>query len=98
MIKGQIKDIIRNSLKLNEAVVSSVKSFSLKTEFLSSGNKENHIELYKGYAKSSNEISAKLDAIDKSSVSSNHSMYRALKLDEAYNHNGVFLHELYFEK
>lgn len=97
MIKGQIKDIIRNSLKLNEAVINSVKSFSLKTEFLSSGNKENHLELYKGYAKTSNEISAKLDSIDKSEVNSNHSLYRALKLDEAYNHNGVFLHELYFE-
>ena len=55
MIKNQLKDIIRTSLKLNEAVVSVAKSFNLKTEFLSQGNKDNHIELYKGYIKSLNE-------------------------------------------
>ena len=97
MIKGELKNIIRSSLKLNEAVVSSLKSFSLKTEFLSQGNKDNHLELYKGYANSSNEISAKLDSVDRSNVNSNHSNFRSLKIDEAYNQNGVFLHELYFE-
>ena len=97
MIKEDLKNIIRNSLKLNEAVISSLKSFALKTEFLSQGNKDNHLELYKGYANTSNEVSAKLDSVDKSSVSSNHSLFRSLKLDEAYNQNGVYLHELYFE-
>ena len=97
MIKNQLKDIIRTSLKLNEAVVNVAKSFNLKTEFLSQGNKDNHIELYKGYIKSLNEISAKLDSVEKGEVGSNHSAYRSLKLDEAYNQNGVFLHQLYFQ-
>lgn len=92
-----IKEIIKKSLKLNEAVVNSIRSFTLKTEFLSQGNKENHIDLYTGYIKTSNEISAKLDAVDKTTVSSNHSSFRSLKIDEAFNQNGVFLHELYFE-
>ena len=92
-----IKEIIKKSLQLNEAVINNIRSFTLKTEFLSQGNKENHISLYENYVKTSNEISAKLDAIDKTSVNSNHSGYRALKIDEAFNQNGVFLHELYFE-
>lgn len=92
-----IKEIIRKSLKLNESVINSIRSFSLKTEFLSQGNKENHIELYQSYIKTSNEISAKLNAIDKTEVNSNHSAFRALKIDESYNQNAVYLHELYFE-
>jgi Fe-Mn family superoxide dismutase len=92
-----IREIIKKSLALNEAVVSNIKSFALKTEFLSQGNKDNHIELYKAYVNASNEISAKLDSVDKSEVNGNHSQFRSLKLDEAFNQNGVVLHELYFE-
>ncbi len=92
-----IKEIIRKSLQLNEAVVNNIKSFTLKTEFLSQGNKDNHVSLYEGYVKASNEVSAKLDSVDRSSVHSNHSLYRSLKIDEAFNQNGVVLHELYFE-
>lgn len=92
-----IKDIIRKSLQINEAVVTNIRSFKLKTEFLSQGNKDNHIELYEAYVKASNEVSAKLDAVDRTSVNGNHSLYRSLKLDEAFNQNGAILHELYFE-
>ena len=92
-----IKEIIRKSLQLNEAVVKNIKSFTLKTEFLSQGNKDNHVSLYEGYIKASNEVSAKLDSVDRSSVNGNHSLYRSLKIDEAFNQNGVALHELYFE-
>lgn len=92
-----IKEIIRKSLQLNEAVVKNIKSFTLKTEFLSQGNKDNHVSLYEGYVKASNEVSAKLDSVDRSSVNGNHSLYRSLKIDEAFNQNGVVLHELYFE-
>jgi len=92
-----IKEIIRKSLQLNEAVVKNIKSFTLKTEFLSQGNKDNHVSLYEGYIKASNEVSAKLDSVDRSSVNGNHSLYRSLKIDEAFNQNGVVLHELYFE-
>jgi len=97
MNSPRLKEIIKKSLNLTESVVSSVRSFSLKTEFLSQGNKDSHIELYKGYIASSNEVSAKLDAVDRKAVNSNHSLFRSLKVDEVYNQNAVALHELYFE-
>ena len=49
------------------------------------------------YVKNLNNISAKLDAVDRSSANLNNSEFRSLKIDEAYNHNASFLHGLYFE-
>ena len=96
-----LKKNIRDSLGLKESVleeayVAQTKQFNLPTELLSSSNKQNHIELYKNYIQDFNEISAKLDAVDRSSVDSNNSPYRSLKNDETYNMNAAYLHELYF--
>tara|TARA_B100000700_G_scaffold331403_1_gene463851 strand:- start:17201 stop:17893 length:693 start_codon:yes stop_codon:yes gene_type:complete len=97
-----LADNIRESLKLeetetiNEAFVAQVKHFDLKTEMLSTANKKNHIELYDTYVKDLNEISAKLDTASREDANSNSSEYRSLKIDEAFNQNAVFLHELYF--
>jgi Fe-Mn family superoxide dismutase len=106
MLKNQdIKKIINETLKINssdgkevisEALVANVKQFNMNTEYLSDANKNNHIQLYKGYVESFNEISAELDAVDKSAVNSNNSSYRSLKIDETYNMNAIYLHELYF--
>ena len=54
----------------------------MHTEFLSGKNKDNHKELYKQYIKDFNEISIKLDSVDRSSPGSNHSEFRQLKIDE----------------
>ncbi len=87
---------IKNEPLLTESYVASEQKFNLPTEFLSASNKKNHEELYAGYIKNFNEISAKLDTVDREAANSNNSAYRSLKLDEAFNMNAVYLHELYF--
>lgn len=90
------KQAIKNTLRLNESLSAQEKTFTFNSDFLSNDNYQNHIELYQGYVKNFNAISAKLDAADRQNVNCNHSEFRSLKLDEAFNMNGVYLHELYF--
>ena len=100
LLNKNIKNIIKEDLGLNdridEALVANQKYFDIKTDYLSSSNKKNHIELYKQYVEDFNKISAKLDAVDRLKPSSNHSDFRRLKIDETYNMNAAYLHELYF--
>lgn len=100
LLNKNIKNIIKEDLGLNdridEALVANQKYFDIKTDYLSSSNKKNHIELYKQYVEDFNKISAKLDAVDRLKPSSNHSDFRQLKIDETYNMNAAYLHELYF--
>jgi len=81
---------------LDEAFVHEPKQFKQVTEFLSEKAKAAHIDLYKGYIESFNKVSAKLDSVNRSDANSRHADYRSLKLDEAYNLNGTWLHELHF--
>jgi Fe-Mn family superoxide dismutase len=98
--------VIRESLGLkvastetvvNESYVTQSKKFNLTTEFLSEKNKSAHLDLMEGYIESLNNVSAKLDAVDRSDASSNSSEFRSLKIDETYNLNAAFLHGLHFE-
>lgn len=97
-----VKDILRSSLNLdprqavNESLVAAPKTYDLKTEFLSGKNKRNHQELYENYLEKFNKISAELDTADRDGSNSNHSQFRSLKIDETYNMNALYLHELYF--
>jgi len=100
-LNDEAKKVIRDTLDLkkepvNEAFMAQAKQVSLRTEFLSAGNIQNHIELYQGYIENFNKTSAKLDSVDRSEVNSNHSDFRSFKIDETYNMNGAYLHELYF--
>jgi len=106
-VDGIIKDTIRLHIhkeeaklpqinSLDEAYVHEPKQFKQVTEFVSQKVKSAHIELYKGYIESLNKVSAELDSADKSDVNSRHSEYRSLKLDEVFNLNATWLHELYF--
>ena len=52
---------------------------------------------YKGYVTKLNEVLEKLENADRSKAHQNYSEYRALKVEETFNHMGVVLHELYFE-
>jgi len=90
------KQAIKETLKLNEALSAQQKQFSFNVDLLSGDNFQNHLELYQGYVKNFNEVSAKLDTADRANVNCNHSEFRSLKLDETFNMNGVYLHELYF--
>ena len=91
-----INETLGNSPVIEESLVAQQKSFNLPTEFQSAATKKAHEGLYQGYVEAFNRISAELDAVDRSDVKSNGSQYRSLKLDETYNMNAVYLHELYF--
>jgi len=59
---------------------------------------EYHFEThYKGYVSKLNEVWEKLKTADRTKANQNYSEYRALKVEESFNHQGVLLHELYFE-
>lgn len=95
-IVRQSLGIERETQHLNEALVTDPKPFSLNTEFQSASAKKSHFELYENYIKSFNRVSAELDGVNKNEVNSNNSQFRSLKIDETYNMNAIFLHELYF--
>jgi len=95
-IKKIIKDTIEPKQQLDESLVVTPRSFNLPTEFQSAATKTAHFELYENYVKSFNKISAELDSVDRTEVDSNSSQFRSLKIDETYNLNAVYLHELYF--
>tara|TARA_B100000214_G_scaffold358713_1_gene319461 strand:- start:629 stop:1318 length:690 start_codon:yes stop_codon:yes gene_type:complete len=98
--KKELLERIRQDLNiddtLSESIIAQSKQFRLKTDLLSEANKQNHIELYEQYVKDFNRISIELDSVDRSTSSSNGSLYRSLKIDETYNLNADYLHELYF--
>ncbi len=99
--KSEVKEIIRDSLgieeeEINESLVLQKKKFDLPTELLTTKNKAAHLELYENYVKSFNRVSAELDAADRDDANLNHSYFRSLKVDETYNMNAAYLHELYF--
>lgn len=103
MKKGEIKQIVKESLglseekqDLNEAYVARPKQYDLKTEMLLTKTKEAHLELYEHYIKHLNDVSAKLDVVSKKDANSNSSDFRSLKENEQRLLNAVYLHELYF--
>ena len=97
LFNEKAKKIIKDTLNLNEALSAQEKKFKFSVdEILSNDNFQNHLELYQGYLKKFNEVSSKLDTVDRSNVNSSSSEFRSLKLDETYNLNGVYLHELFF--
>jgi len=96
LFNGKIKNVIRDTLKIDESLSAQEKKFTFNSDFLSNENFQNHIELYQGYLENFNKVSAKLDTVDRQNVNCNHSEFRSLKLDETFNMNGVFLHESYF--
>ena len=95
----KLKKIIKDSLGMTknddvieEALVAQENVFNLKTELLSASTKDSHLELYEGYLKQFNIISAQLDNVNRSESNSTHSAYRSLKCDETYAMNAVYLH------
>ena len=55
-----------------------------------------HDKHYAGYVNKRNEIEKELNSVDRSKANVNYSAYRALKLEETWNGNGVLLHEEYW--
>lgn len=100
IVEDVVRDVgekISSPVLKKEAYVVQARPSSSKTESLSENNRKNHQELLEKYVKSLNEISAKLDSVDRNVDSSNSSEFRSLKSDETYNLNASFLHGLFFE-
>lgn len=81
---------------IDESYVHEPKQFKQVTEFVSQKTKNAHVDLYKGYIESLNKVSTELDTVNRSEINSRHSEFRSFKLDEVYNLNATWLHELYF--
>jgi len=98
LINGIRKDLYLpdSDPEINESLVAQQKTFRLKTDLLSDRNKNNHISLYDQYISDFNRISAELDTANRDAAVSNTSDFRSLKIDETYNMNAAYLHELYF--
>jgi Fe-Mn family superoxide dismutase len=100
-VEGIVKQSIQKSspvvtTRLAEAYVAEPKPYKQVSELVSQKTKETHIELYKTHVESLNQVSAQLDTADRGVSNSRHSDFRSLKLDEIYNLNTVWLHELFF--
>jgi Fe-Mn family superoxide dismutase len=101
---AEIKKILSETLvsspasrTVTESYNVEAKQSSLATERLSEANKRAHRELHENYVNSLNTISAQLDTVKRGESNANHSQFRSLKIDETYNLNGAYLHDLYFE-
>ncbi len=94
----QVYEKISSDLNLvEESYVKEVKPFQKKdVESISKKAFDEHTDLYRGYVENLNRISAELDTVDHSVSNSGLSSLRSLKVDETYNMNGAYLHELYF--
>lgn len=55
-----------------------------------------HVKLYEGYVKKTNEIREKLTTVDKSDANATFSVFGELKRQETFALNGMKLHEVYF--
>jgi len=97
LVKNAVNSTVTSKLpKLDEAYRHETKPFKQVSELVSQKTKTAHSELYKGYVESLNKVSAELDTVDKSEANPRHSGFRSLKLDEVFNLNAAWLHELYF--
>lgn len=97
ILKKTVKETVQGTKSnLTEAYVAQQKPFKQVSELVSQKTKDSHTGLYKNYIESLNDVSSKLDSADRAVSNSRHSEYRSLKLDEAYNLNAMWLHELYF--
>lgn len=98
IVKESLGDMVgqKKHKNLDESYVSKEKQFSQVTEFVSQSTKDAHKQVYQGFVESSNRVSNELDSVKKESANSAHSDYRSLKLDESFNLNAKWLHELYF--
>lgn len=97
----QLMKIVRESMPekddtLEEGYVAQAKIYPQVTDLISTNAKDAHSKLYQGYVEKLSRVAAEVDAADKLEASSSASDYAALKRDEAFLHNAVYFHELYF--
>lgn len=98
-VKNKVLAAINNVLEpnLQEAYVTEPKKFELRTELLSSKNKQARQADFEEFVEALNKISAQLDGADREGANSKSSDFRRLKVDEVHNMNAAFLRALHFE-
>lgn len=92
---------VRNDDKTNilteAAYVLQPKSYSIETDILSAKSLNSSIADFENTVKVANEISAKLDSVDRSTANHKDSQFRDLKIAEASNLSDAFLTSLYLD-
>lgn len=75
------------------------KVFRTESVGISRRTHEEHLKLWQGYAKKTNEIAAALKALDTEPAKANqiYSQIRALKVDFTFAYEGFINHEIYFD-
>jgi len=96
IVKESTQKVLNEKLPVEESYVFEPKTFKQTSNMVSQKTKDGHQELYLGYVKELNRVSAELDTVDLEGANSMHSENRSLKLDETYNLNAKVLHELHF--
>ena len=97
-----LEQVIREELgmekkPMNESYVTQAKKYNLPTELLSDKNKKEHQKLLEKYVSALNEVSTKLDTVNREDCNPNSCEFRSLKIDETFNMNAAYLHALFFE-
>lgn len=67
-----------------------------KLEGISERTMTEHIKLYEGYVKKTNEIMEKLKSVDKGAANATYSELRALKVELSFAYDAMVNHEIYF--
>ncbi len=82
---------------ISEAYVLEPKKYSIQTDVLSQKALSANIEDFENTVKITNEVSAKLDSVDKSEANAKDSAFRELKCAESHNLSNAFLTSLHFD-
>ena len=93
----QLNDRPVKKERISEAYVVQAKKYDLNTDMLSGKALKANLENLDGYVGALNDVSAKLDSVDRSASNDKDSEYRGIKQEEAYNMNGAFLSAYYFD-
>jgi len=82
---------------ISEAYVLEPKKYSVQTDVLSQKALSANIEDFENTVKIANEVSAKLDSVDRSEANAKDSAFRELKCAESHNLSNAFLTSLHFD-
>ena len=91
------KDSEKPQQPISEAYVVQAKNYEINTDMLSEKAIKANVENLHEYVDALNEVSAKLDSVDRSEANPKDSSFRGIKQEEAYNINGSFLSAYYFD-
>jgi len=89
--------VVEETRPLSESYVVQAKKYTINTDMLSEKAIAANVENLQSYVDALNDVSAKLDSVDRSESNDKDSSFRGIKEEEAYNLNGSFLTAYYFD-